>query len=121
MDRGYDFVALTDHNTVSALSQFRQLAGETIATIPGMELTTFNGHALALGREDIVEWRVREGSTMSGLARSLQAAGSLYVIAHPRKEGHPFCTGWPMGIFRHASGPGAACRGVERTLVRPVP
>ena len=92
-DRGYDFVALTDHNTVSALSQFRQLAGETIATIPGMELTTFNGHALALGREDIVEWRVREGSTMSGLARSLQAAGSLYVIAHPRKEGHPFCTG----------------------------
>ena len=91
--RGYDFVALTDHNTVSALSQFRQLAGKSIATIPGMELTTFNGHALALGREDIVEWRVRDGSTMSGLARSLQEAGSLYVIAHPRREGHPFCTG----------------------------
>ena len=37
--------------------------------------------------------RERRGDTMSDLARSLQRAGFLFVIAHPRREGHPFCTG----------------------------
>ena len=30
---------------------------------------------------------------MSGLAESLQRNNMLYVIAHPKSEGHPFCTG----------------------------
>ena len=91
--RGYDFVALTDHNTFSGVPELKQLAGDTLTVIGGEELTTFNGHALVLGLEGITEWRVKEGATMSGLAKNLQAAGALFIIAHPKAEGHPFCTG----------------------------
>lgn len=91
--REYDFVALTDHNTFSAVPQIKRMAGEAITLIGGVELTTFNGHALALGLEGWTEWRVKEGATMSDIAKSLQEAGSLYVIAHPESEGHPYCTG----------------------------
>ncbi len=91
--RGYDFIALTDHNTSSALPEIRQLAGNTITVIAGVELTTFNGHSLVLGKEDWIDWRVKDGTTMSGSVRSLQQAGALFIIAHPKAEGHPFCTG----------------------------
>lgn len=91
--RGYDFVALTDHNTFSAVPELLALAGDGITVIGGVELTTYHGHAVALGLDGWTEWRVKEGSTMSGIAKALQAAGALYIIAHPKSEGHPFCTG----------------------------
>ena len=91
--RKYDFVALTDHNTISALPLLRQLAGNGITVIGGIELTTFNGHAVVLGAEGWSDWRVKDGATMSGRAASLQNTGALYIIAHPKAEGHPFCTG----------------------------
>ncbi|MGI9293869.1 MAG: CehA/McbA family metallohydrolase [Pseudomonadales bacterium] len=91
--RGYDFVSLTDHNTYSAVPELKELAGESITVIGGVELTTFHGHALALGLDGWTEWRVKDGSTMSGIAEALQNSGRLYVIAHPKSEGHPFCTG----------------------------
>jgi hypothetical protein len=91
--RGYDFVAITDHNTFSAVPQARQLASDGLTLIGGVELTTFNGHALALGLEDWTEWRVKDGATMSAIATALQDAGAVYIIAHPKTEGHPFCAG----------------------------
>ena len=91
--RDYDFVALTDHNTVSAVPHVRQLARYGISVLDGVELTTFNGHALVLGLEGWIDWRVKDGTTMSGIARDVQDRGGLYVIAHPLSEGHPFCTG----------------------------
>lgn len=91
--RGLDFVALTDHNTYSAVAQLKQLAGDGITVIGGVELTTFNGHALALAVDGWTEWRVKNGDTMSRIATSLQDSGALYIIAHPKSEGHPFCTG----------------------------
>ena len=91
--RGYDFVALTDHNTFSAVPELSALAGDGITVIGGVELTTFHGHAVALGLDGWTEWRVKEGATMSGIATALQTAGAMYIIAHPKSEGHPFCTG----------------------------
>ena len=91
--RGYDFVSLTDHNTISGVPHLLRLAGDGMTVIGGVELTTYNGHALVLGLDDWVEWRVKDGTTMSGIARDAQDRGGLYVIAHPKSEGHPFCTG----------------------------
>ena len=91
--RGYDFVALTDHNTHTAVAELAQLAGDGITVVGGTELTTFNGHAVVLGLPGWAEWRVKDGTTMSGLASAMQAAGALYIIVHPKSEGHPFCTG----------------------------
>ena len=93
VERGYDFVALTDHNTVTGLAELDRRADEAITIIGGTELTTYNGHALVLGTRELVDWRVRDGETMSGRAQALTDAGMLFVIAHPKAEGHPFCTG----------------------------
>ena len=103
--RGYDFVALTDHNTVSAVSQVRRLAGNGITVIDGVELTTFNGHALVLGLEGWIDWRVKDGTTMSEIAQTTLDRGGLYVIAHPRSEGHPFCTGCRWAFSDMLPGP----------------
>jgi hypothetical protein len=91
--RCYDFVSLTDHNTFSAVPELKLLAGDLLTVIGGVELTTFNGHAVALGLDGWTEWRVKDGNTMSGIAKDIQASGALYIIAHPKSEGHPFCTG----------------------------
>jgi hypothetical protein len=95
--RGYDFAALTDHNTVSALPFVRAAAGAGLLILPGQELTGFHGHALALGPGSGMgrqhDWRIRDGQTMAARAAEVQAAGDLFVIAHPMSAGHPFCTG----------------------------
>ena len=103
--RGYDFVALTDHNTVSALPHVRRLAGNGITVIDGVELTTFNGHALVLGLEGWIDWRIKDGTTMSDVARAAMDRGGLFVIAHPKSEGHPFCTGCRWAFSDMLPGP----------------
>jgi len=108
LERGYDFVALTDHNTVSGIGELDRRAGEALTIIGGTELTTYNGHALVLGTREPVDWRVRDGQTLSARAQMLAEAGKLFIIAHPKTEGHPFCTGcrWAFsdlmpGVARH--------------------
>lgn len=119
LERGFDFVALTDHNTTSALPELLSRAGEAITIIPGEELTTYNGHALVLGTSDWVDWTVRDGHTMGTRAREVSEDGKIFVIAHPKSEGHPFCTGcrWAFadllpGVARHIevwNGPWTPC------------
>jgi hypothetical protein len=59
-----------------------------------MELTTFWGHALALGLREWIDWRVQAGvRTMPQIAAEVEARGGLFVIAHPMSLGDPYCTG----------------------------
>ncbi|MGD0004953.1 MAG: CehA/McbA family metallohydrolase [Anaerolineaceae bacterium] len=92
-----DFLAITDHNTTSALAQVSQVdqaALDGLLVIPGLELTSFYGHALALGVEDWVDWRTDyQGWTMEDAARCTHELGGLFIIAHPNDVGTPFCTG----------------------------
>ena len=68
--------------------------GDGLLTMGGQELTTFWGHALCLGGHAWHDWRVpRKGPEMAALADRISAAGELFVIAHPRNEGDPHCTG----------------------------
>jgi hypothetical protein len=92
--RGLDFVTLTDHNTVSGLPAFARAAATDLLTMGGLELTTFWGHALALGTRQWVDWRVQAGQrSMRDIARDVEASGALFVIAHPFSPGDPICTG----------------------------
>lgn len=88
-----DFVTLSDHNTVSGLAQVDALSSPDLLTLGGQELTTFHGHALALGPRSWVDWRIGDGRSMPAIAREVQAAGSLFIIAHPMAIGDPICTG----------------------------
>lgn len=92
--QGFDFIALTDHNTVSPLAEMAALAGDGLLTMGGQELTTFWGHAVCLGAYDWLDWRVdRAGVDMATIAEQLYAQDQLYIIAHPYAIGDPYCTG----------------------------
>ena len=86
---GLEFVTLSDHNTVSGLPELDALTTPELLTMGGLELTTFYGHALALGRRGWLDW---VHQPMTELAELADAEG-LFIIAHPRREGDPVCTG----------------------------
>jgi hypothetical protein len=91
-----DFVTLTDHNTVSGLTEMDALSSPDVLTMSGMELTTFYGHALALGLRECVDWRVNAPGaprTIHAIAAEVESKGGLFVIAHPMAVGDPICTG----------------------------
>ncbi len=88
-----DFCTLSDHNTVSALAQMDAQRQNELLTLGGMELTTFWGHALALGMREWVDWRTRDGHAMPEIAAEVVERGGTFIIAHPRSLGDPYCTG----------------------------
>lgn len=89
-----DFITLSDHNTISGLSEWESLAANDLLTLGGFELTTFFGHALCLGTRRWLDWRVSpENRTMQDIAADAEAAGGTFIIAHPCRPGDPLCTG----------------------------
>ncbi|MFZ5924509.1 MAG: CehA/McbA family metallohydrolase [Bacillota bacterium] len=103
-EAGLDFIAVTDHNTVSALSMLDAL-GRTCGTtpqasngrplvIPGMELTTFYGHAVAIGVSGFVPWHdASKDGGLSWQAAEVHRQGGILSIAHPFSIGYPVCAG----------------------------
>ena len=88
-----DFATLSDHNTSAPQREMLQASAPELLTMIGTELTTFHGHALALGVEGWVDWRLGETRTMPRIAEAVERAGGLFIIAHPRAIGDPACTG----------------------------
>jgi len=80
---GLDFIATTEHNTAAAPGRWSD-AG--LLVILGEEVTTANGHWLALGLPagEVIDWnyRVRDGA-IDRHVRRVQEAGGLCVAAHP--------------------------------------
>lgn len=89
-----DFIALTDHNTVAGLPEIAAAAGDDLLIIPGLELTTFNGHAVSLGSDRWIDWRTgHHGRTINDVAAEARAAGGVFVVVHPEAERDEICTG----------------------------
>src|SRR5687768_15870170 len=59
-DRGLDFVGFTEHNTNSHVRELTALQPyfDRLLLIPGMEMTTFQGHANAFNLREPVDFRV---------------------------------------------------------------
>lgn len=95
---GLEFFALTDHNTTSGL---RDLPAGALA-VPGLELTTFYGHATCLGVTSFVPWydgpRIRAFAEM---ASEVHEAGGLVAVVHPFAPPNPLCAGcrWEYPAF----------------------
>jgi len=88
---GLDFFALTDHNTTSGL---RDLPDGGPVNLPGVELTTFWGHATCLGIRQFIPWY--EGERMRRfrqIAGDVHGAGGLICVAHPVSPPQPLCAG----------------------------
>ncbi len=83
---GLDFFVTTEHNTPSAHAVYGPLAGPDLLIITGEEVTTRNGHVLALGVPPgrFVDWRYRAVDEVFGVvAARIRDAGGIVVPAHP--------------------------------------
>ena len=105
VERGQDFLAITDHNTVS---HFREIDTwpEGITPIRGSEVTTFHGHMNCFGLREVIDWR--DAARGSGAARIVQLAhdqGALISINHPSAFGDPWCGGchWDFALVDYAT------------------
>ncbi|MFE9809244.1 CehA/McbA family metallohydrolase [Streptomyces sp. NPDC005548] len=94
---GLDFIATTEHNTVSAHSVWGRLASDDFLVLMGEEVTTKNGHWLALGIApgELIEWDygVDDNLIDRGL-RQVRESGGLCVAAHPYAP-------YPSGSFMY--------------------
>lgn len=96
---GLDFINSSEHNTPSAHAHWAEHAGDDLLIMLGEEVTTRNGHVVALGIDPgtFVDWRYRARDNRFGrYARQIRRAGGLVVPAHP----HATCIGcnWKFGF-----------------------
>ncbi|MEU3188883.1 CehA/McbA family metallohydrolase [Streptomyces sp. NPDC006923] len=83
---GLDFMISTDHNTSSSHGVWGEQAGQDLLVITGEEVTTRNGHWLALGLPagSWIDWRYRaRDGAFSRFAKQVHKLGGLVVPAHP--------------------------------------
>jgi len=81
-----DFIVSTEHNTSSAHAVLGPLAGDDLLILTGEEITTRNGHCVALGLTpgEWVDWRYRaRDNTLPAVAKQIRRSGGLLVPAHP--------------------------------------
>jgi hypothetical protein len=77
---GLDFIAVTDHNTVSHHRELPAAAARYgITLVPGQEVTTIGGHAGALGEVGWVDFRLPADSWLEQTERR----GGLLSVNHP--------------------------------------
>ena len=78
--QGLDFVAVTDHNTVSHHASLGPVSSRYgVTLLPGQEVTTVWGHAGVLGDTGWIDFREPAASWLT----ATEAAGGLMSVNHP--------------------------------------
>lgn len=92
-----DFIAITDHNTISHYDAERELQPyfDQILLIPGREITTYSGHANVFGPTGFIDFRseVKGSPSINQVFRAVQAAGAFVSINHPGDPTGANCIG----------------------------
>lgn len=128
--RGLDFVELSDHNTISHVDLIpdAQSRHPTLLLLPGVEFTTYAGHANGIGATRHVDHRLDlDGGTMADVSEAFAAQEALLSINHPALDLGDLCIGcrweWPLEGVELAAvelGTGAYSKGgflfLDRTL-----
>lgn len=97
VQRGLDFIAITDHNTQSHYDAERELQPyfDDILLMPGREITTYNGHANLFGTERFLDFRIgtQQVPTLNAMLRRIQGLGAILSINHPSDSSGEQCMG----------------------------
>jgi MYXO-CTERM domain-containing protein len=94
--RGLDFVELSEHNTISQLdfmvdAQSRQ---KELLFIPGVEWTSYRGHANGIGAVSWVDHKTGfEGATVDKAIQAFEQQNALFAINHPSIALGDLCIG----------------------------
>jgi PHP-associated len=92
-----DFIAITDHNTISHYDAERELQPyfDQMLLIPGREITTYSGHANVFGPTDFIDFRseVKGSPSINTVFRAAQTAGAFVSVNHPGDPTGANCIG----------------------------
>lgn len=95
--RGLDFIAISEHNTMSQVSEMRELQPyfDTMLMIPAREITTFEGHANLFGVSRPLDFRIGSASVpnWNALLADVAKAHGVISINHPRRPNDETCMG----------------------------
>ncbi|RUL69428.1 CehA/McbA family metallohydrolase [Dyella choica] len=97
LQRGLDFIALSDHNSVSQANDIRELQPyyDQLLLMPAREITTFTGHANLFGSDEPIDFRVGSASVpdWNTLLRNAAKLHGLVSINHPIRPDDEDCMG----------------------------
>lgn len=95
--RGLEFIAVSEHNTMSQVSELREMQPyfDTMLLIPAREITTFEGHANLFGVSRTVDFRVgsKEVPNWNALLADVARAHGVISINHARRPNDETCMG----------------------------
>jgi hypothetical protein len=95
--RGLDFIAITDHNTISQYNDMRELQPyfDRLLLMPGREITTFQGHANVFGTTAFIDFRLTSAHVpdIDQMLKAVQANHGLFSINHPGSPSGAACMG----------------------------
>jgi hypothetical protein len=93
--RGLDFIAVTDHNTMSQANAIRELQPyfDRLLLIPGREITTFSGHANLIGTTAPLDFRVAGDRDWNAVLREAAELQGIVSINHPVRPSDERCMG----------------------------
>lgn len=87
-----DFIAVTEHNTVSHLPLLSAHSTPDLLLIPGVEISTYHGHAnvwpVDWPTDNFIEFRCWTDEQMAQVREAVKARGMLFSVNHP-KDGSP--------------------------------
>lgn len=76
---GLQGVAITDHNAVDGIREAEEAAGRDLLLVPGIEVSTKDGHVLGYGVREVVPRDLSASETIERIV----ALGGVAVAAHP--------------------------------------
>ncbi len=95
--RGLDFIAISDHNTISHYDAMRELQPyfDKLLLIPAREITTFQGHANVYGATAFIDFRLTSAHVpdINHLLKQVQDLHGLFSINHPGLPSGEACMG----------------------------
>ena len=87
---GLDFLAVTDHNTVSQQqAYFDAASSDGLIFIPAYEFTTEFGHANVYGARSVFDFRTETDGDVQSMVRRIRDSGALFSVNHD-KPNHPW-------------------------------
>jgi len=88
--RGLDFLAISDHNTIACHRELATLQDPGLILIPAVEVTTFHGHFNVWGIGDWVDFRVQTAQDMAAALHYAHERGAITSCSHPKPFGPPW-------------------------------
>ena len=96
-DANLDFIAITDHNTITQLADIaaQQANFPKTLLIPGTEVTTFNGHANVVGNASFLDFQLGSPHlpTLAPLLDQVQQQNAFISVNHPSLPSGEICMG----------------------------